>query len=55
MLDLLVLIGFFVLVLGSGVVATNFYCRLAYNRCPSCRCFNAKRRSACRKCGATVG
>ena len=50
MLDVLILIGFFVLILGSGVVTTNFYCRLAYNQCPSCGSINAKRRSQCRKC-----
>lgn len=54
MLDLLILGGFFLLILGSGVVATNIYCRFAYNRCQSCGSMNAKRRDRCRKCGAVI-
>ena len=54
MLDLLILGGFFLLILGSGVVATNIYCRFAYNRCESCGAMNAKRRYQCRKCGAAM-
>lgn len=54
MLDLLILAGFFVLILASGVVATNLYCRLAYNTCESCGSLNARRRSQCRKCGADI-
>ena len=54
MLDLLVLAGFMALILGSGVFATNIYCRLAYNWCDSCGAMNAKRRDACRKCGAAI-
>ena len=54
MLDLLILAVFMVLILGSGVFATNIYCRLAYNWCESCGSMNAKRRDACRKCGAAI-
>ena len=54
MLDILIFIVFLVLILGSGVVATNFYCRFAYNRCASCGSFNAKRRSHCRKCQSAL-
>lgn len=54
MLDLLILVGFMVLILGSGVVATNIYCQIAYNRCPTCGALNAKRRSVCRKCSAPL-
>lgn len=54
MLDLLILVGFMVLILGSGVVATNIYCQIAYNRCPTCGALNAKRRSVCRKCSAPI-
>lgn len=55
MLDLLILAVFFALILGSGVIATNIYCRFAYNSCGRCGCMNAKRRSRCRKCGAEIG
>lgn len=54
MLDLLILAGFMVLILGSGVFATNIYCQIAYNRCPACGALNAKRRSVCRKCSAPI-
>lgn len=54
MLDVLVFIGFFILILASGVWATNIYCRFAYNQCSDCDALNAKRRSACRKCGASL-
>ncbi len=54
MIDLLILAGFVVLILGGGVVATNIYCQLAYNRCPDCGAMNAKRRSECRKCLAEI-
>jgi hypothetical protein len=53
-LDLLILAGFVVLILGSGVVATNIYCQMAYNRCSACGAMNAKRRSECRKCSAEI-
>ena len=53
-LDLLILAGFMVLILGSGVFATNIYCRFAYNWCESCGSMNAKRRDTCRKCGARI-
>jgi hypothetical protein len=51
-LDTLILVGFMLLILGSGVLATNFYCRIAYNWCESCGSMNSKRRRECRKCGA---
>ena len=51
MLDILILAGFMVLILGSGVVATNLYCKIAYAWCDACGAMNAKRRSNCRKCG----
>ena len=51
MLDLLILCGFMLLILGSGVVATNFYCRMAYRWCEACGAMNARRRRSCRKCG----
>lgn len=54
MLDLLILVGFMVLILGSGVVATNIYCQIAYNRCSVCGALNAKRRTVCRKCSAPL-
>ena len=54
-LDVLTFVFFFALILGSGVVATNIYCRLAYNRCPACGNLNAKRRGECRKCNETLG
>lgn len=54
MFDLIVLAGMFVLILASGVVATNVYCRLSYNYCQSCGSMNAKRRDQCRKCGAAI-
>ena len=54
MLDVLIFIGFFILILGSGVVATNIYCGIAYNRCPACGSLNAKRRSECRNCNETL-
>lgn len=54
MLDLLILAGFVVLILGSGVVATNIYCQMAYNRCSACGAMNAKRRGECRKCSAEI-
>jgi len=53
-LDLLILAGFMVLILGSGVIATNIYCQIAYNRCTACGALNAKRRSECRKCAALI-
>lgn len=53
-LDVLVFIGFFILILASGVWATNIYCRFAYNQCSDCDALNAKRRSECRKCGASL-
>lgn len=53
-LDLVILAGFFLLILGSGVVATNIYCKFAYNSCEECGSMNAKRRSHCRKCGAGI-
>ncbi len=55
MMDILILIGFMILILGSGVFATNVYCSLAYNRCPSCGSLNAKRRDNCRKCSQVLG
>lgn len=54
-LDVLVFIGFFILILASGVWATNIYCRFAYNQCADCKALNVKRRSECRKCGAKLG
>lgn len=54
-LDVLVLIGSFILILLSGVWATNLYCRFAYNQCADCKALNVKRRSECRKCGARLG
>jgi len=53
--DVLTFVFFFALILGSGVVATNIYCRLAYNRCPACGNLNAKRRGECRKCNEALG
>lgn len=54
MIDVLVFVAFFALILLSGVAATNLYCRLAYKRCPSCRSYNVRRRSECRKCGTVL-
>ena len=54
MLDIAIFVGFFLLILGSGVYATNIYCRLAYNWCQACGSMNAKRREDCRKCGAAL-
>ena len=54
MLDLLILAGFMVLILGSGVFATNIYCRMAYNWCTECGAMNAKRRDRFRKCSAVM-
>ena len=54
MLDILILVGFMLLILVSGVFATNVYCRFAYNWCEACGSMNAKRRSTCRKCDAEL-
>ncbi len=54
MTDLLILAGFLLLILVSGVFATNLYCRFAYRWCADCGSMNAKRRSTCRKCKAPL-
>ncbi|MND02296.1 hypothetical protein D3C83_216270 [compost metagenome] len=51
MTDLLLNIALAAFVLGSGVVATQIYVRLAYFKCAGCGSLNAKRRSECRICG----
>ena len=43
-----------ILILVSGVFATNIYCRMAYNWCTECGGVNAKRRDQCRNCSAAM-
>jgi hypothetical protein len=50
-MDILLNIALAAFVLGSCVVATQIYVRLAYFKCAGCSSLNAKRRSACRVCG----
>jgi rRNA maturation endonuclease Nob1 len=50
-MDLLLNIALATFVLGSGVVATQIYVKLAYFKCAGCGSLNAKRRSECRVCG----
>ena len=52
--DVILFVAFLVLILLSGVFATNVYCRLAYNWCSECGAMNAKRRDRCRKCSAEL-
>ena len=54
MYEVLSFLGFMVLILVSGVFATNTYCRIAYNWCTECGAMNAKRRDQCRKCSAVM-
>ena len=54
MYEILSFLGFMVLILVSGVFATNIYCRIAYNWCSGCGAMNAKRRVQCRKCSAVM-
>ena len=47
-------IALVVVIAGSGAVFTQVYCKLAYYTCANCKSLNAKRRSECRNCGASL-
>ena len=48
-MDALTFVFFVALIRGSGMVATNMYCRPANNRCATPGHLNAKPRRECRK------
>ena len=52
--DILWNVALVIVIAGSGAVFTQLYCKLAYFTCAACKSLNAKRRSACRKCGAPL-
>jgi hypothetical protein len=54
MWDILMNIALVVVIAGSGAVFTQVYCKLAYYTCANCKSLNAKRRSECRNCGASL-
>jgi len=41
-------------ILGFSAVVTQLFARAMYLTCPQCHTLNARRRSLCRKCGATL-
>ena len=52
--DILWNVALVIVIAGSGAVFTQLYCKSAYFTCAACKSLNAKRRSACRKCGAPL-
>ena len=54
MKDTLLSIAVLVAILGASAAITSWFARTMYNRCASCGTLNARRRAACRACGAEI-
>jgi rRNA maturation endonuclease Nob1 len=52
--DALLSVGVLVLILLASALITNWFARTMYNRCRACGTLNARRRDACRSCGAAL-
>ena len=54
MRSLLFQIGVVVIILGVSAIITNVFARAMYIHCANCGTLNARRRTACRKCGTPL-
>jgi hypothetical protein len=52
--DLLLNAGLLVAVLGGAALFTHFFTKAMYLRCERCATLNARRRTACRRCGGPL-